>query len=890
MSKRVKYTKRRFRTVLFSIVIFAVVLLGGFDNSVYANNDPVETQDMDVLIQSLPKPQDSTGFQHYYYNQLTDVQKVLYWQLLENANIDNAEISIDLKGHECNNEDIYLVSCAVKAENPWVLKPFFEQSFNVDEEGVLRLTIIESSYSDYSIRKSKAVFEKIMKTIGTGDRYTKIARLTTYINKNIAYDYDSAYLIGGNNSNDSNSLIGSLFYNTCVCEGFSMLTKAVCDEANIPCLVVTGENPSDETMGHSWAIIQMEDGKWYMYDGTKLIKGYPIDEIKNSFLFGKKTKDLEPTYGGINSIAYSDKISIPAIAEEDYIYQGTYDWDSYNEAELVFDDNEEHFYYSVNEDGESCTITKYEGKQKGNLTIPGEIDGYTVTAIGENAFYRCDGFTGSLTIPDSVITIGKFAFYDCDGFKGHLHIPANIKSIGEYAFFQCNNFTGELSLPESLEYMGKGAFSYCKGLTGDVYISSKIKEISSIFDYCESIESFTVAEDNPNYVSVDGVIYSKDLSELYKCPCTRTSLNIKSTVKTVKANACLRCNKLTELIIPNGVECIENWAFSEMRFEGNLVIPESVKKIGYAAFAREDNSYPAKGTLTLPETMEEIDAWAFVNCGFTGEVVIPKGLKSIGINIEGNEDALSVFHANEFTKYKVYCTETSVLEYLHKCFKSVGYSEEDADEILIEVMHSDAWKITRNPTCAEKGLKETYCTICNKNVTQTVPLLEHEWQTDFTIDKQPTFSDPGSKSIHCAKCGAKKDICEIPVLTNPDVTTKGQPEQAIIVNTDTEQNAETNNESTIKPQKAKIVSVKSKKKRAITISWKRDSRVSGYEIQYSTNKKFRKAKSKKSRKTSLTVRGLKKRRYYIRIRSYINTVNGKVYGKWSKSKSIKLKK
>ena len=58
------------------------------------------------------------------------------------------------------------------------------------------------------------------------------------------------------------------------------------------------------------------------------------------------------------------------------------------------------FKYIVNEDGETATITGYAGTPSGDLVIPEEIDGYTITSIGSRAFYGCSGFTGSLTISD----------------------------------------------------------------------------------------------------------------------------------------------------------------------------------------------------------------------------------------------------------------------------------------------------------------------------------------------------------------------------------------------------------------------------------------------------------------------------------------------------------
>ena len=103
--------------------------------------------------------------------------------------------------------------------------------------------------------------------------------------------------------------------------------------------------------------------------------------------------------------------------------------------------------------------------------------------------------------------------------------------------------------------------------------------------------------------------------------------------------------------------------------------------------------------------------------------------------------------------------------------------------------------------------------------------------------------------------------------------------------------------SGIKKPKANITSVKSKKKKQITVSWKNNIKnVTGYEIQYSTSKKF----TKKTTKT-VTAKGKKvkskkisklksKKTYYVSIRAYKNQSQGeKFYGKYSKTLKIKVK-
>ncbi len=91
--------------------------------------------------------------------------------------------------------------------------------------------------------------------------------------------------------------------------------------------------------------------------------------------------------------------------------------------------------------------------------------------------------------------------------------------------------------------------------------------------------------------------------------------------------------------------------------------------------------------------------------------------------------------------------------------------------------------------------------------------------------------------------------------------------------------------------KVKLSSAKNKKKAKAILKWKKLSGAIGYQVQYSTNKKFKKAKAKTTTKTKYTLKKLKKKKtYYIRVRGYKVENGVKVYGKWSNIKKVKVKK
>lgn len=96
------------------------------------------------------------------------------------------------------------------------------------------------------------------------------------------------------------------------------------------------------------------------------------------------------------------------------------------------------------------------------------------------------------------------------------------------------------------------------------------------------------------------------------------------------------------------------------------------------------------------------------------------------------------------------------------------------------------------------------------------------------------------------------------------------------------------------PKKQTVSSVKSPSKKKLKFTWKKDSTVSGYQIQYSTSSKFTKSKTKTAavskKNTSKTISKLTSgKKYYVRVRAY-KTIDGKkIYGSWSSVKSVKVK-
>ncbi len=131
----------------------------------------------------------------------------------------------------------------------------------------------------------------------------------------------------------------------------------------------------------------------------------------------------------------------------------------------------------------------------GSLTIPN-----SVISIGSDAFSGCTGLTGTLIIPNSVTSIEKNAFYGCSGFSS-LELSNSLKTIGDYAFVGCSGLSGSLTIPNSVSSIGWHAFDGCLGLTGSLTLPNSVTSIGNgAFYGCSGLASLTI----PNSVTSIG--------------------------------------------------------------------------------------------------------------------------------------------------------------------------------------------------------------------------------------------------------------------------------------------------------------------------------------------------------------------------------------------------
>ncbi len=313
--------------------------------------------------------------------------------------------------------------------------------------------------------------------------------------------------------------------------------------------------------------------------------------------------------------------------------------------------------YQVLSDG-TIEITKFIQSDTTDITLPAAIDGVKVTSIGEAAFKSCEEIT-SITIPDGVTTIKESAFDDCEALKS-IVIPDSVTTIGGWAFSRCKSLLS-VAIPEHVVTIENGTFIHCNSLTSvtipdsvasiGIYAFNTCRSLTSVtipagttlvdvgaFSNCDKLEEVAVAPDNSHYISVDGVLFNKDMTELLCYPMGKQGItyDIPDSVVTIRKEAFYNRN-LTSINIPDSVTTIEECAFQYCSSLESITVPKSVKTIGTWTF-RDCTSLRS---VTISEGVTTVEGYAFYNCSSLTDITIPASVTSIGVQSFQNCNSLT---------------------------------------------------------------------------------------------------------------------------------------------------------------------------------------------------------------------------------------------------------
>ncbi len=287
------------------------------------------------------------------------------------------------------------------------------------------------------------------------------------------------------------------------------------------------------------------------------------------------------------------------------------------------------------------TLNVYAVDENGNEIFLGDIEyefDVSFEKVGDNTFIYVENTDGTVTITNAIIgngmleipaelgeksvsEIGTRAFAFNGGIT-ELVIPEGVKKLGWYAFNDCENLE-TVTLPDSLEYIDSWAFENCDSLT-TIHIPANVSTVmGGAFAQDHGMTSITCDADNENYVSVDGVLFTKDMSELVAYPGGKSgkytvpasvhhigdaafygagaleSVEILGVLDFIGFEAFAECKKLTDVKINDGVTYVGYWAFRGCDSFEMLTVPQSVTNIGNQAFGYADYDGNKQSGFTL---------------------------------------------------------------------------------------------------------------------------------------------------------------------------------------------------------------------------------------------------------------------------------------------------
>ena len=526
----------------------------------------------------------------------------------------------------------------------------------------------------------------------------------------------------------------------------------------------------------------------------------------------------------------------------------------------------------------------------------------TVSSIGSSAFYGCEALT-DITLGSKLKKIDNQTFYGCAALPS-IVIPYNVTAIGDSAFVNCTKLT-QITVPRNTTSIESNAFSYPRKMTmygpsgcyaqtyangkGIKYVAQDIHATSIRLDitnktaeyYDEFQLTATIAPQN----FTDAVTWTSSNEDVatvsdtgYVEVCGVGTAVITVTAGNVKA-ACT-------VTVPQLIDWIE---FDEDEIE---------LKSGETYQLRPDispsNATNKKLKYTSSDTkVAEVSASGLVTAKSEGEARIRAAATD-------GSDEYAVCYVTVAGKAKV----TGIT--LNQTSATLGRGKKLALKAAISPSYASnkkvVWKSANTKvatvdgsgnvtakapgrtkitvTSAENSSYQASCTVTVPyNITYKLNKGKNNASNPSTYyGKKITLKNPSRKGYTFAgwytDAKFKKKIKTIESSAKCDYTLYAKWTKVNVA-------------------KVSITSAKNSKSKQILLKYKKISGIKGYEISYSTDKKFKKAVTRKNTtKTSYTISKLKKgKTYYVRIRAYkVDSTGKKVYGKYTSVKKVKVSK
>ncbi len=332
----------------------------------------------------------------------------------------------------------------------------------------------------------------------------------------------------------------ALINGTAVCQGYATLFYRLARECGLEARVITGTSMGDN---HAWNIVKIGD-RFYYADCT-------WDAGNRTYSYYLKGSD------DFASHLCEEKYLSSQFTEEYPIALQNYD------ISPLQNQVEGDFQYEVYVN--KAKITKYTGNAK-KLTVPATLGGYEVREFGYHAIEYNETLE-TITFSEGIEFMSEEALFSCYKLK-KINFPSTMGIVYE-------------------KYAEDGVYSGCSGVP----------------NFCDALETVTIADGNTKMQLIDGIVYSADGKDVILCPANYS----KATVT-----------------LPEGVVTVAPMAFKGCKNIKKVVMPDTVKYIGYWAF----HSAYALEEINISNTCEIIGQFAFEQTKITS-VHIPASMKTI---------------------------------------------------------------------------------------------------------------------------------------------------------------------------------------------------------------------------------------------------------------------
>ena len=526
----------------------------------------------------------------------------------------------------------------------------------------------------------------------------------------------------------------------------------------------------------------------------------------------------------------------------------------------------------------------------------------TVSSIGSSAFYGCEALT-DITLGSKLKKIESQTFYGCIVLPS-IVIPYNVTTIGDSAFVNCTKLT-QITVPRNTTSIASNAFSYPKKMTmygpsdcyaqtyangkGIKYVTQNIHATSVSLDITEKTaeryDDFQLTATIAPLNFTDAVVWTSSNEEVAAVSDTGyvEICGVGTAVITVTAGNVKAACKIT---VPQLIDWIE---FDEDEIE--LKAGQTYQLKPYISPSDATNK---KLKYTSSDTkVAEVSASGLVTARSEGEAKIRAAATDgsdeyavcyVTVTGKAKVTGITLDRTSAEVKRGEKLTLNVTVSPSYASNKKVVWKSANTKIATVDANGSVTAKAPGRTkitvTSAENSSYQASCTVTVPyKITYKLNKGKNNASNPSTYyGKKVTLKNPSRKGYAFAgwytDAKFKKKITSISSSAKSDYILYAKWTK-------------------VKVAKASLTSAKNSKSKQILLKYKKVSGAKGYEISYSTDKKFKKAVTKKNTaKTSYTISKLKKgKTYYVRIRAYkIDSTGKKVYGKYSSVKKVKISK